>query len=84
MRIYNLEKSVENHRILMEKKRSYKVLAIRLKRQYKRQDGNMIEYIRKRNPKEFYKLFSKRNNTINPSSKINIPEHRKRCIIRPS
>ena len=74
LRIYNLEKSVENHRMLMEKKRSYKVLAIRLKRQYKRQEGNMIEYIRKRNPKEFYKLFSKRKNTINSSSKIKIDQ----------
>ena len=34
----------------------------------------MIEYIRKRNPKEFYKLFSKRKNTINSSSKIKIDQ----------
>ena len=57
---FNLCKSTQNHEILLHKKSLYKKTARQLKRNYDRHQGNNIEYLRKHNPKQFYKHFSKR------------------------
>jgi hypothetical protein len=48
--------------ILFEEKKEYKKLEIRQKRQYQRYEGNMIEYLRKYDLKEFHKYFSRDEN----------------------
>ena len=61
---FNRCKSNENYRILMDKKSTYKKLEIKLKRQYKRHDGDMKEYLRKHNPRQFHKFFAKRKKHV--------------------
>ena len=57
---FNMCKSTENHRDLLDKRFAYKKLVCKLKREYERHEGDMREYLRKHNPKQFYKFFSKR------------------------
>ena len=57
---FNICKSPENHRDLLSKRSAYKKMSCRLKRQYEKQEGDMREYLRKHNPKQFFKFFSKR------------------------
>ena len=61
---FNKCKSSGNLEILMDKKRDYKKLENKLKRQYKRQDGNMLVYMKKHNPSHFYKYFSRRKQNV--------------------
>ena len=60
LRNFNSCKSDDNRRVLIHRKGIYKKLARKLKRQYQRQQGNTLEYLRKHNPKQFYKHFSKK------------------------
>ena len=57
---FNRDKNVENHQILIMSKRQYKRLENKLKRKYKRQEGDMIATLRKSDPKKYYKLFQKK------------------------
>ena len=57
---FNRDKTPVNLESLRACKRSYKVLEARLKRQFLRTEGDMLESLRKSNPKAFYKRFSKR------------------------
>ncbi|KAK3084323.1 hypothetical protein FSP39_011568 [Pinctada imbricata] len=63
--IFSQNKSHANHVILMEKKREYKALECTLKRQYTRSEGNMLEEMRKRNPKNFYRIFKRKKASCN-------------------
>ena len=69
LNVFNREKSTENHNQLMMKKSVYKKLENTLKKTYKKQEGNMIQSLRKSNPKQFYRYFSKRKSK-SPDSKI--------------
>lgn len=60
LNIFNHEKSSVNHSNLIEAKKIYKKLESRLKRIYKRQQGNMLEGLRTINPKLFYGKFAKK------------------------
>ena len=51
-------KCVANHNELTVAKRKYKICEARLKRRYKRQEGNMLEGLKLMNPKLFYRKFS--------------------------
>ena len=57
---FNVCKSIENHDNLIRLKSAYKKLSNRLKRQYKRTGGNMMNFLRKNNPKAFYRHFAKK------------------------
>ena len=56
---FNLCRSNENRALLVESKRKYKVFVAKQKRNYLRYQGNHLEYIKRCNPKLFYKNFSK-------------------------
>jgi hypothetical protein len=55
---FNIMKNEATHTNLKNKKRRYKLLERKLKRQYKETEGNMLEYLKKYNPKQFYSKFS--------------------------
>ena len=50
---------------LMEAEKNYKKSEAKLKRQYLRKEGDLIEHLRKYNQKEFYKHFHRRKNKNN-------------------
>ena len=53
MHTFNDCKSNANHENLVSKKSAYKKLAFKLKRQYERHEGDMMEFLRK----EFTNIF---------------------------
>lgn len=57
---FNNTKSRVNHLNLIEGKRNYKRSEAKLKRQYLRKEGNLLDHLRKDNPKIFHKHFRKR------------------------
>ena len=61
--IFNANKTNENRAELIRLKKIYKKLEYKLKKQYKCHQGNMLNYLRKYNPKRFYKHFQKRRQT---------------------
>ena len=61
LREFNSSKTRFMHQKLLQIKKAYKVLSAKLKRQYKRIDGNMLDYLRKYNPRAFYSRFHKRH-----------------------
>ena len=65
--------SVEYRKLLFEAKQKYKKVENRLKRQYKRQGGDMLEYLRKNNPKYFYNIFSRKRIQANKTD-LNIDD----------
>ncbi|CAC5386876.1 unnamed protein product [Mytilus coruscus] len=70
LNMFNKNKIAENHQRLISTKRQYKVFENKLKRQYKHQEGDMLEHLRKSDPKKFYRMFQKKraNNTEVPLS----------------
>ena len=58
--IFNNSKTDANYRNLMKVKSIYKKCITKKKRLYDRYEGNNVDYIRKHNPKQFYKRFAKR------------------------
>ena len=60
LRTFNSDKSVFNHERLRSTKKAYKSLEGRLKRQFQRVEGDMLQNLRKSNPKAFFKRFAKR------------------------
>ena len=58
--LFNKSKTDENYANLMNAKAVYKKLIQKRKREYGRYEGNNINFMRKHNPKMFYKLFAKR------------------------
>ena len=61
---FNKCKSDQNHELLVAAKHTYKKVENKLKRKYKRQEGDMLNYLKNSNPKQFYKLFSKKKSRI--------------------
>ena len=57
--------SAECRKLLVEAKQKYKKVENRSKRQYKRQEGDMLEYLRKNNPKYFYNIFCRKKIQVN-------------------
>ena len=57
---FNVCKSTENHRILQRCKKEYKDTEIKLKKRDLREKSNMLEYMKKNNPKKFYSHFAKK------------------------
>ncbi|KAK3086155.1 hypothetical protein FSP39_014419 [Pinctada imbricata] len=57
---FNKEKSRENYSAFMRKKSDYKKYAVKQKRMFERYEGNRMDYMRKTNPRQFYKYFSRR------------------------
>jgi hypothetical protein len=51
--------SCKSHDLSMQRKK-YKNYETKLKRKYKRHEGDMLDYLKKRNPNHFYSLFSKK------------------------
>ncbi|VDI62333.1 Hypothetical predicted protein [Mytilus galloprovincialis] len=72
---FNRDKNVENHRILIMSKRQYKRLENKLKRKYKRQEGDMIVTLRKSDPKKYYNLFQKKRAKTSDVSLSEFFEH---------
>ena len=60
LNIFNKCKNYENYANLMNAKSVYKKYNIKKKREFDRYEGNNMEYMRKYNPKQFYKVFNKR------------------------
>ena len=58
--VFNRVKTSDNLEHLRVCKQAYKVLESRLKCQFQRTEGDMLDNLRKSNPKAFYKRFSKR------------------------
>ena len=56
---FNSCKSHENRTQLINAKKKYKNYESKIKRKYKQHEGDMLDYLKKQNPKHFYGLFSK-------------------------
>lgn len=68
--LFNRNKTESTHECLLRSKKEYKVLTARLKRQYQQAEGNMLDFLRKSNPKAFYRNFrgkQRQQTNINPS-----------------
>ena len=72
LRLFNIVHSHHNRSALVTAKRNYKCYERKLKREYIRFEGNKLQYLKKKNPREFYKLF--RNKKRNPPSSPDISE----------
>ena len=55
----------------MRKKRDYKKTELRHKRQYERHEGDMLDYLRRHNPKQFHKYFAKRRTKTSNDISLN-------------
>ncbi|VDI10101.1 Hypothetical predicted protein [Mytilus galloprovincialis] len=58
LNVFNHSKCSTHHLNLVTAKRNYKLLEAKLKRNYKKQQGNMLEGLKRHNPKLFYRKFS--------------------------
>lgn len=68
---FNQNKCEENRLILNLAKQRFKRSENSLKRRYKKQRGNMLSSMRKKNPKYFYRKFRKRKKAIQSNIKLN-------------
>ena len=57
--VFNKNRNEENRLQLNIAKQKYKVTENKLKRQYKDQQGNMLNNLRRKNPKKFYRKFKR-------------------------
>ncbi|XP_056017143.1 uncharacterized protein LOC130053726 [Ostrea edulis] len=57
---FNHYKNKENHLNLIEAKKNYKHLEAKLRRQYLRKEGDLLEHLRKQKPKSILQAFSKK------------------------
>ena len=62
LRDFNCTKNNENRRKLWDKKRDYKFYCVKRKRQYKRQLCLEMNEMRKTKPRDFWRLFKRKNN----------------------
>ena len=65
LQIFNNDKCVVNHEQLRSAKKVYKTLESRLKRQFQRVEGDMLDNLRRTNPKAFYRRFLRRRVSCN-------------------
>ena len=68
---FNKIRSNENRLILNLAKQKYKCMEKRLKSRYKHQRGNMLNSLKKTNPKCFYRKFRKRRKTVKHNISLN-------------
>ncbi|CAC5405357.1 unnamed protein product [Mytilus coruscus] len=66
----NSNSSTYNHKTLNECKKTYKLKERYLKRQYMKQEGDMLSVIRKTNPKLFYAKFKPKKKTLKSNLKL--------------
>jgi flagellar motility protein MotE (MotC chaperone) len=59
LNVFNRNKCKENHVNLNNTKEKYKLLEAQLKQKYKRQEGYMMEGLRKSNPNYFYSKYGR-------------------------
>ena len=59
LNVFNRNTCMENYVNVNNAKKKCKLLEAQLKRKYKRQEGNMMEGLRKSNPKWFYSKFGR-------------------------
>ena len=75
-------KSEENKNCLITKKRRYKITELKLKREYKGHNGNMLNFLRLHNPRMFHKHFDKRKKSIKSNlSRDDFYEHLLRLAV---
>jgi exonuclease III len=67
LKVFNKEKTSENHDILMQKKKRYKSTHNTRKQSYMRTEGNMLSQLKRNNPRQFYAKFAKK------TSKCSVP-----------
>ncbi|CAG2203516.1 unnamed protein product [Mytilus edulis] len=67
---FNSNSSTNNHKTLNECKKTYKLKERYLKRQYMKQEGDMLSVIRKTNPKLFYAKFKPKKKTLKSNLKL--------------
>ncbi|VDI64106.1 Hypothetical predicted protein [Mytilus galloprovincialis] len=66
LKVFNEKRTNENRIKFNIAKQKYKQTEMRLKRQYKNQQGNMLNRLRRNNPKKFFRKFKRtRNNNLN-------------------
>ena len=63
---FNRNKNPENHDLLKNRKERYKLQERKLKRQYKQNEENMLGYLKKYNPNQFYSMFGGKNKNTKP------------------
>lgn len=61
---FNRNKCDETHDLLIRRKREYKRSEAACKRQYRKVEGDMMEHLRKTNPRYFYKKFSSTKSNV--------------------
>ena len=64
LRQFNKHKTHINRINLANKKSAYNSYEANLKRQHRRQEGDMLQTLKRTNPKRFFELFRKRNTKI--------------------
>ena len=75
LKIFNKEKSNANRNQLQEKKRLYKLLERKRRRKYISTEGNMLDQLKRNDPKAFYAKFSKRKSVHCPIPLHTFYEH---------
>lgn len=78
LNLFNRFKSADNRNNLISKKKVYKAAEALKKRQYMKFEGDMLEYLRKYNPKQFYMKFSSPKSTGPQMSMDVLYDHFKR------
>ena len=68
---FNRHRTHMNRIDLANKKAAYKLYEARLKRQFRRQEGNMLQNMKRTNPKRFYELFRKRKRRVDTNLSAN-------------
>ena len=78
---FNKNRSNVNRLQLNLAKQRYKSMENKLKRQYKNQHGNMMNKLRKSNPRKFYKKFKRKNTRVfNDITLDQFEEHFKKLV----
>ena len=68
---FNKDKSFQNRMNLANAKTVYKTYEAKMKRHYFRQEGNMLDNMKRDNPKQFYKIFWKKRTTCKTNLNVN-------------
>ena len=70
LKLFNAARTHFHRNQLVTSKREYKTYERRIKRDYLRYQGDQLEYLKKKNPKEFYRIFRKRKGNIHHGPNI--------------
>ena len=58
---YNLNKTEENRRLMLNKRKDYKYYCRKYKNEYNRNLSNKMNDMRRSNPRKFWKMFKNKN-----------------------